>query len=135
MEKVKEDFLANSTSKSVEELWTSFKSLVNEGLSRFVPCKKIGSKKSLPWIPQSIKRLIRERVSLYQKHKRSSRPKDRKHFITTRHMVKAKIKQAYGHYLEALLGISKTISNDQELIQSAPASCPQTKMEITKYIN
>ena len=30
---------------------------------------------------------------------------------------------------------SKTISNDQELIQSDPTSCPQTKREITKYIN
>ena len=64
MEKVKEDFLANSTSKSVEELRTSFKPSVNEGLSRFVSCRKIGSKKSLPWIMQSIKRLIRKRDSL-----------------------------------------------------------------------
>ena len=30
---------------------------------------------------------------------------------------------------------SKKISNDQELIQSDPTSCPQTKREITKYIN
>ena len=30
---------------------------------------------------------------------------------------------------------SKKISNDQELIQSDPISCPQTKREITKYIN
>ena len=30
---------------------------------------------------------------------------------------------------------SKKISNDQELIQSDPISCPQTKREITKFIN
>ena len=30
---------------------------------------------------------------------------------------------------------SKKISNDQELIQSDPTSCPQTKREITKYQN
>ena len=30
---------------------------------------------------------------------------------------------------------SKKISNDQELIQSDPTSCPQTKREITKFIN
>ena len=46
---------------------------------------------------------------------------------TAWHMVKAKIKQAYGRYLEDLLGINKTISNDQELIQSAPAPCPQNQ--------
>ena len=30
---------------------------------------------------------------------------------------------------------SKKISKDQELIKSDPISCPQTKREITKYIN
>ena len=35
----------------------------------------------------------------------SSRPKHRKQFIATRHMVKARIKQAYDSYLEDLLGI------------------------------
>ena len=30
---------------------------------------------------------------------------------------------------------SKKISNDQELIQSDPISCPQNQKEITKYIN
>ena len=29
----------------------------------------------------------------------------------------------------------KKISNDQELIQSDPISCPQNQKEITKYIN
>ena len=107
MDKVKEDFLANSTFKSVEELWTSFKSLVNEGLSRFILCKKDWLKEKSFLITQSIKRLIRKRDSLYQKHKRSLRTQDRKHFITTWHMVKAKIKQAYDCYLEDLLGTSK----------------------------
>ena len=130
MEKVKEDFLANSTSKSVEELWTSFKSWVNEGLSRFIPCKKIGSKKRLPWITQSIKRLIRKRDSLYQKHKRSSRLKDRKHFVTTRHMVKVKIKQAYDRYLEDLLGISKL-----DLNHSPTGEAGQSKFEVKKLFS
>ena len=58
MEKVKEEILASTTSKSlyfiysksVEELWILLKLSINEGLSKFVPCKKIGSKRSLPWI-------------------------------------------------------------------------------------
>ena len=90
MENVKEDILASATSKSVEELWISFKSSINEDLSKFVPCKKIGSKRSLPWITQEIKRLIRKRDSLYQMYKRSSRPKYRKQFVTTRHTSKQK---------------------------------------------
>ena len=60
MERVKEDFLANTASQLLAELWTSFKSSVNEGISRFVPSNKNGSKRSLPWITQEIKRLIRK---------------------------------------------------------------------------
>ena len=42
--------LASYSSESVEQLWSSFKSSVNEGLKKFVPCKKIGAKSSLPWV-------------------------------------------------------------------------------------
>ena len=114
----------------MEALWTSFKSSVNEGLSRFVPCKKIGSKKSLPWITQSIKLLIRKRDSLYPKHKRSSRPKDRKYFITTLHIVKAKIKQAYDRYLQDLLGLSKLDINT-----SPTGEAGQSKFEVKKLFS
>ena len=77
----------------------------------FVPCKKIGSKSTLPWITQAIKSLIRKRASLYQRYKRSSRSKHRKQFIATRHMVKARFKQAYDSFSEDLLGISNPDPN------------------------
>ena len=67
MEMVKEDIYAKSTSKSVEELWISFKDLNSTVAKR-------GS------------------VFIGLKH--------RKQFIATRHMVKARIKQAYDSYLE-----------------------------------
>ena len=38
-------------------------------------------------------------------------------------------------YSEKKLLKSKKISNDQELIQSDPTSCPQNQREITKYKN
>ena len=38
-------------------------------------------------------------------------------------------------YRSSLWKQSKEISNDQELIQSDPTSCPQNQREITKYIN
>ena len=53
--------------QSVEEIWTAFKPTLQQGINQFVPIKNIGSKKSLPWITQEIKRLIRKRDSLFQK--------------------------------------------------------------------
>ena len=89
VEQVKEDFLVNASSKSVEELWSSFKSSINEGLKKFVPCKKIAVKRSLPWVTREIKRLIRKRDSLYKKLIFSKRSNIRKHFVNLRHLVKA----------------------------------------------
>ena len=40
----------------------------------------------------------------------------------------------YLMYIQNTLG-SKKISNDLELIQSDPTSCPQNQKGITKYIN
>ena len=76
------------------------------------------------------KRLAQRKDSLHQKHKRSSRPKDRKHFIITRHMVKAKIKQAYDRCFEDLLGISKP-----DLNTSPTGEAGQSKFEVKKLFS
>ena len=64
-----------------------------------------GNRKSLPWITQEIKRYIRRRDSLYQKQKRSRKPKDRSDFLKAKHKVNASLKRAYHTYIEGLLGL------------------------------
>ena len=53
------DLIRNCPNKTVEEMWNSFKSAIDQGISKFVPIKRFGTKKSLPWITQEIKRLAR----------------------------------------------------------------------------
>ena len=65
--------------------------------------RKIGTKRSLPWLTQEIKRLIRKRDGLYQKQKRGI-SRDRHHFKQVKHLVQAKIKMAY---LQNILGLSE----------------------------
>ena len=36
--------------KTVEQLWNSFKSVINQGISKFIPIKRFGAKRSLPWV-------------------------------------------------------------------------------------
>ena len=36
----------------MEEIWITLKTVIDKGISQFVPIKKIGSKRSLPWITQ-----------------------------------------------------------------------------------
>ena len=53
-----EELLKDHPSKSVEDLWSSFKSVIHNGIAKFVPSKTLGTKKSLPWIAQPIKNLL-----------------------------------------------------------------------------
>lgn len=53
------EILNNFGQKHVEEIWTTFKSAIHEGISKFVPIKKIRVKKSLPRVTQELNRLIR----------------------------------------------------------------------------
>ena len=102
----KTEILNNLYQKSVEDIWTALKTTIQNGISEFVPIKKIGTKKSLPWLTQEIKRIIRNRDSLYQKQKRG-RSRDRHHFKQVKHLVQAKIKMAFNNDLENILGLSE----------------------------
>ena len=66
MNKKKDEILANLQQQSVEVIWSALKNALQTGISKYVPIKKFGTKRSLPWITQEIKRLIRKRDSLYQ---------------------------------------------------------------------
>ena len=107
----KNDILKNSHSITVEELWVRFKSSIETGISKFVPVKHIGSKKSLPWVTKSIKKLIHKRDKLYQKlkHSRSNQQLWTK-FKKFKTLIKSKIKCSYDLHLENLLDIADSDS-------------------------
>ena len=104
------EILTNHGNKDVEEIWLSFKTVTDKGISQFVPIKKVGTKRSLPWITQEIKRLIRRRDSLFQKQK-NGHSRDRRHFKQVKHLVQTKIKTAYICYLQSILGLSDDEGN------------------------
>ena len=59
------DSMINNENLYVVQLWNSFKSAINQDISKFVPIKRFGVKKSLPWITQEIKRLMRKCDKLF----------------------------------------------------------------------
>ena len=58
------------------------------GIKKFIPIKKLSTKRTLPWITQEIRRLIRKRDKLYQKQK-SGTGKDRYHFNQVKYLVQS----------------------------------------------
>ena len=66
MNEKKDKILKNLHQECVEVIWSAFKNALQSGISKYIPVKKFGTKRSLPWITQEIKRLVRKRDSLYQ---------------------------------------------------------------------
>ena len=75
-----------------------------------IPTKLLSCKRSLPWVTQEIKRLIRKRDRLYSAWKASGDSGKRESFLALRQLTKQKIKQSYQSHLEGLLGLG---NNDQ----------------------
>ena len=92
--------------KTVEQRWDSFKTAINQGISKYIPIKRFGVKKSLPWITQEIKRLIRKRDKLFHTQKKSGKNFDRHHFKQVKYLIQTKIRSAYDIYLQDILGLS-----------------------------
>ena len=70
MRDYQQKFLLNHFDRTVEELWLDFVSAIDDAASMCIPTKTIQNKLSLPWITQSIRRLIRRRDDLYRKFKK-----------------------------------------------------------------
>ena len=75
MGQFKDFFLsADHSSMAVNDMWVTFKSEFIAAVERFIPSKLTKTKYSLPWINNSIKRLIRKRERLYLCARKSSCP-------------------------------------------------------------
>ena len=67
------DFILNYENETVEQLWNSFTSAINKGISKFIPIKRFDANKNLTWITQKPKRLIQKRDKRFQLQKRSKK--------------------------------------------------------------
>ena len=82
-----ESFLVSHEGKSIYLPWAEFEGALQSGIGQLVPQRTLGTKPSLPWITQELKRSIRKQDSLYDKYKRLRRPSDRHAFVEARHLV------------------------------------------------
>ena len=98
------EILGSFQESTVEEIWNDLKTALDSGIQQFIPIKKLSSKRSLAWITQEIRRLMRKRDMLYHKQNRGSN-KDRCHFKQVKHLVQRKIKTAHENYLADILGV------------------------------
>ena len=62
---------------TVQSMWDKFPTGLEQGIDKFIPVRKAGTRDGFPWINQEIRRLIRKRDKLYKRWSRSGRPYDK----------------------------------------------------------
>ena len=122
-------FLNSHTGKSAEELWIDFTSTYGLFTSQCISSKTVGSKKSLPWITQGIRRLIRKRDHLCRKFKNPGDLLLKNKFLAHRKAIKSKIKLSCVNYLNGLLGLNEDNSAcDNKILFSLLKSSKQDQL-------
>ena len=94
---------------SVQSMWDKFATKLEQGVDKFIPTRKSGTRDGFPWINQEIRRLMRKRDTLYKRWSRSGRPYDQSKFLDYKHLVRRVSDKVYEKYLGDILGISKDI--------------------------
>ena len=108
------ELLTDLATTDVQELWDIFASRLEQGIDKFIPTRKAGTRNGFPWINQEIRRLMRKRDKLYIKPmKRSGRPNDTKKFLEYKHIVRRVTDRAYERYLGDILGINTTTQQEE----------------------
>ena len=107
------ELLTDLATTDVKELWDMFASRLEQGIDKFIPTRKAGTRDGFPWINQEIRRLMRKRDKLYKRMKRSGRPNDTKKFLEYKHLVHRVIDRAYERYLGDILGINTTTQQEE----------------------
>lgn len=82
--------MSKATSKTVTENYQLFKEIVNDTIKKHIPQKTLGSRWNLPWLTNTITRVIRKKKRLYNKAKRSGNTSDWKNFKDLRKLFKKK---------------------------------------------
>ena len=65
---------------SVNDMWVKFKTGFVEAVERFIPLKMTKTKYSVPWINVTIKRLVKKRIELYLRARKSKDPDVKSHY-------------------------------------------------------
>ena len=84
---------------------------LEQGIDKFIPTRKAGTRDGFPWINQEICRLMRKRDKLYKRWFWSGRPYDQSKFLDYKHSVRRIVDKAYEKYLGDILGINSEISD------------------------
>lgn len=120
MQKVGDKIASTAQNSSVNDLWTTFKTGIEDGVNAHIPNKTSG-KSFLPWINNGIRRLIKARDRLSKRCKRARRDEHRivpfeweEKLADLKRRVQSESRRAYWNYVESIFSTNKDDTNEFE---------------------
>ena len=99
-----EDFRKSAAELDINTLWQKFVDALKEEMQKHIPTKIISEKKTnKPWITRHIKSLHRRLRKLYERQKKSNRPRDRQKYVEARSITQKMERQEYWKHIEGIL--------------------------------
>ena len=92
-------------------------------MDQYIPSKTLTSRWNIPWINQSIKKMIRKKERLYKAAKRYQTEDHWKTFKQYRAQVKAEIDKAHRKFIFYMLEVNGTTSNNTTTNQQDHGTC------------
>jgi hypothetical protein len=86
------------------------KTFMQQAVEKHAPSKICKGKQSLPWITQSIRRMIRKRNKLHKRAKETGSGRLKKKWKQLRSDIKSEITSSHNKYVENMIGNIKEIS-------------------------
>ena len=94
--------------ENMEEMWTDFKTSIQEIIEKRVPLKMTSARHSHPWMNGSIKRAIRRKQRDYRKFKRTNAKRDRDRYRWLQQQVQWETRRANRQYMQDIVSESYT---------------------------
>lgn len=89
--------------KTSNQLWESFRLILDKGIKEFIPHKVARTKNSLPWISTELRRLLRKQEKLYCRMKKETTASTTKAFKELKQVTQRKLRRAYWDHVEKVI--------------------------------
>ena len=88
---------------SVEAIWTELRQGLKEAVAQHVPHKTAKSKRSLSWIDQDTRKLIKRRDCIHKRWKKSGNEEFKREFKHLKRQVQKRLRRSYWRHVESLI--------------------------------
>ena len=94
---VHSNILNSYNSKDANQLWILFRDNLTTAKNKFIPSKTSKPRDGLPWITPSLKKMMRKRDKMFQKHKTSAK------YRTLKRETQQGLRKTYWDYIEKVI--------------------------------